>query len=76
MTTPRRAARAAAARAATPPPSFDYRDPKYGLKKWPPGPDNPLTIAEIQAARQRVREARDEWERKRQAGADGENAAP
>ncbi|MDX2657878.1 hypothetical protein PV736_02180 [Streptomyces scabiei] len=59
MTTPRRAARAAKAKAETPP-VFDWRDPRYGVGL--PGPDNPVTIADIVAARKRARADRQAWE--------------
>ncbi|KUO21470.1 hypothetical protein AQJ91_09045 [Streptomyces dysideae] len=60
MTTPRRAARAAKAKAEAPP-RFDWRDPRYGVGLL--GPNNPRTIAEIMKARQRAREDREAWER-------------
>lgn len=60
MTTPRRAARAAAAKAQAPP-LFKWTDPKYGVGL--PGPNNPRTIAEIMRARERAREDRKAWER-------------
>lgn len=61
MTTPRRAARAAKAQAEAPP-TFDSRGPQYGIRKWPPGPDNPVTVHVICEARRRARAARKEWE--------------
>lgn len=60
MTTPRRAARAAKAKAEAPP-RFDWRDAKYGVDL--PGPTNPRTIAEITAARRQARADREVWER-------------
>jgi hypothetical protein len=62
VTTPRRAARAAKAKAEAPP-RFDWRDPKYGIAKWPPGPDNPVTGAVLEEARRRARADREAWER-------------
>ncbi|GAA0657184.1 hypothetical protein GCM10009535_40250 [Streptomyces thermocarboxydovorans] len=59
MTTPRRRARAAA---AAPPPagpvSLDWRALEYGIKRWPPGPDNPVPLHVVWLARRRAREAR------------------
>lgn len=59
--TARRAARAAAAQQAEPP-VFDYRDPQYGIPRWPPAPDNPVPLSLIRQARRRAREARKAWE--------------
>lgn len=59
MTTPRRAARAAKAKAEAPP-VVRWTDLKYGVGL--PGPDNPVTIADVTAARQRARADREAWE--------------
>jgi hypothetical protein len=61
VTSRRRAARAARAREEAPP-VFDYRDPKYGIPKWPPGPDNPVSIHAIHSAKARARRDREAWE--------------
>ncbi|MBM9621807.1 hypothetical protein ACFQ60_17775 [Streptomyces zhihengii] len=50
--------------------SFDWRDPRYGIAKWPPGLGNPVSVAVVMVARRRARAARKAWE---QATAEGED---
>jgi hypothetical protein len=53
---------AAVVEAAAAPASFDWRHPLYGIERWPPGRDNPVSLVVICEARCRAREARLRWE--------------
>ncbi|MDQ0684851.1 hypothetical protein QFZ56_003814 [Streptomyces achromogenes] len=71
MSSARRAARAARTTSAEQP-AADWRDPAYGIPRWPPAPDNPITITAVLEARRLAREAR----RASQPEHQSETAAP